>query len=107
MQVIPLSDTARQTLNTILGDQRVIVRVRWLPLARAWYLTVDRGDQRIATSRQLVPWERIIGPAPPFDGDFLVLAARGQDEADVGRDAWSQTHALWYLTGAELAEAGL
>ena len=107
MQALLLTGNARQTFNTLLGGQRVVVRVRWQPLSEAWYLTIDQEGQRVATSRQITPWERLIGPVSSFSGDFLVLAAVGYDTADVGRDAWTQTHALWFLTDAELAEARL
>ena len=56
------------------------------------------------TSRQIAPWTRVIGPDPLFDGDILALAAVGYDAADIGRLAWTQSHALWYLTGAEIVD---
>ncbi|MYD94839.1 MAG: hypothetical protein F4Y02_14365 [Chloroflexi bacterium] len=108
MQVVPLTSTARQILTTTLGDQIVTLRLRWQPLSEAWYLTMDHGDTRLVTARQLTPWERVLREAARgFDGDFLIIAARGQDHTALGRKAWTETHALWYLTNAELAQAGL
>lgn len=108
MQIVPLSGSAQQALTTLLGNQTVTLRVRWLPLAKSWVLTVDHGATRLVTARQLTPWERVLRAAGHgFDGDFLVVAARGQDTAAMGRRTWVHTHALWYLTAAELADVGL
>ena len=108
MQIVPLSGNAQQALTTLLGDQTVTLRVRWLPLTKSWMLTMDHGTTRLVTSRQLTPWERVLRTANRgFDGDFLVIAARGHDAAELGRHAWTRTHALWYLTDAELADAEL
>ena len=106
MQMVPLTADARQALTTSLGGQRVNLRVIWSPLAQAWYLTLDHDEARLATALQLTAWERILRlTTSDFDGDLIVLAATGADETPIGRRAWVATHTLWYLTGAELAEA--
>ena len=107
MQNIPLTDTPRQAITTLLGGQRVTMNVWWQPLSEAWYVTLDFGDDRVATARQVIPWERIIGPAELFAGDLLVLAGREATDAPLGRTAWTTTHALWYLTADELTAARL
>ena len=66
MQNIPLTDTPRQAITTLLGGQRVTLSVWWQPLSEAWYVTLDFGDDRVATARQVIPWERIIGPVANF-----------------------------------------
>lgn len=108
MQVVPLTSNARPILTTTLGEQIVTIRLRWQPLSEAWYVTMDHGDTRLVTARQVTPWERVLREAArEFDGDFMIVAGRGHDQAPLGRRAWAETHALWYLTDAELAQAGL
>jgi len=105
MQAIPLSNAVEQVLRTTLGGQQVGLRLRWSPLANAWYLSLARPGSRLATGRQVVPWRRLLGAQlTDFDGDLIVLATKGNDDASIGRHAWTETHALWYLTDAELAD---
>ena len=123
MQLVPLRNQPRQALATNLGGQSVTLGVVWLPLPEAWYLTLavpdeTRGTGRrpIVVNRQLTPWTRIIGAAPgrapdvateqdaPFAGD-LIIYPRGPSyfDADIGREAWVETHGLFYFTETELA----
>ena len=107
MQLVPLTTDPRQRFSTLLGNQRVEVFVWWNVLSESWFLTLDHGDTRVATSRQLTPWKRIIRPTPDLAGDLIVLAATGHDDAPLGREAWSTSHALWYMTADELDAARL
>ncbi|MCY3784565.1 MAG: hypothetical protein OXG79_12395 [Chloroflexi bacterium] len=100
-----MTNAVEQVLRTTLGGQQVGLRLRWSPLAGAWYLSVARPGSRLATGRQVVPWRRLLGTQlTDFDGDLIVLATKGNDDVSVGRRAWTETHALWYLTDAEIAD---
>ena len=103
MQLIPLTDSPRQSFDAVLGGQTVTITVWWQPLSESWYLSLaDRDGASIASGRRMAVGVRLIRAAG-LDGDLAVVPARDGDVAEVGRMGWGVTHSLYFLTAAETA----
>lgn len=99
-QTIPLSDDARSTFRIILGGQEIRIRAWWQPLDENWYLSMLWLD-----GRPIILGVRIDEAARPLDGRNLDFqgALLVDGIGDVGRNAWTTTHRLIYLTAEEAA----
>lgn len=100
-QLIALTDDARQTFRTILGGQNVRVRAWWQPLDENWYISLSNLD-----GTPIITGLRLDEAARPVDGHLLDfkggLLIDGVGE--VGRNAWTTTHRLVYLTEVEAVD---
>lgn len=101
-QQIIMTDDARRTWRTILGGQGVRARAWWQPLDENWYLSLSWLDRRpIVSAVRLVEGGRPLrGAVLDFAGE-IVVAGTGE----LGRNAWTTSHRLLYLTAAEVAAA--
>ena len=103
MDLIPLIDAPRQTLTITLGGQSLHLVVWWQPLSSRWYLSVaDLADAPIALGRQVAPLVRLVR-SPAFAGEIVAIPRRVDDQSDIGRRGWQNTHDLTYFNAAETA----
>ena len=104
MQLVPLTNDARQTFRTVLADQAVRVRAWWQPLDRNWYLSLQWPDQSvIAASLRLVERGRPLRDfVTSFEGELYVFGS-----GEPGRTAWTDGHYLIHLTEEEVASSAL
>ncbi len=100
-QVVPLTDDARQTFRTSLGAQSVRLTLWWQPFDRAWYLSASFLDgTNIINGVRLVEKGRPLDDVlTTFEGAFFI-----EGIGEPGRNAWTATHNLIYLTAAERAD---
>ena len=95
-QQLPISNDYRQQVDTILGGQRVRMKVWWQP-RDAWYFTLEFPiGTPVVTGRRIVVGSDLVPPYAGFVGN--VACIRLQDEAgEPGPDQpWSTTHVLAY-----------
>ena len=96
-QVIPMTDTPRQSLSLTLGRQECLLTVWWQPYDGAWYGSLESPPgRRIVTSRRINKDSGLIGQArTPFVGDIFCIAT-GLGIEEPALHAWAGTHTLVY-----------
>ena len=107
MQIIPLTNIARQKMITILGEQQVSLQIWWQPLSEAWYLSLEAQTQLpIALGRQVSTHRRLLGErrGGGFKGEIAVVPRGGENTEALGREPWGATHDMVYLTEADTRE---
>ena len=96
-EYIPLLNTPRQSLISILADQEIHLRVWWQPSDESWYASIEHPvGTPVVLGRRVLLDVPIIGTAPSvFNGD---LVCRGLTDAagEPGPEAWGNSHALVY-----------
>ena len=95
-QQLPISNDYRQQVDTILGAQRVRVKVWWQP-RDAWYFTMEFPiGTPIITGRRINVGSPLVPAFVSFVGNITcqrLLDDSGEPGAD---EPWSSTHVLVY-----------
>lgn len=97
-QQIQLTNNPSQTFRTSLGGQNVRMTVWWQTIDQNWYANLAWLDRRLIVSGLRLVGRPMRGLRGEFEGE-LVLHGNGLP----GREAWTTTHTLYYLTATEAA----
>jgi len=101
--LIPINNVSDQTLQVQLDQQQALLRIRWSPLARRWYMDMSVGSERL-TSGRLIATEQAMINDSRFRGEIMALPIDGTLD-DPAWGAWGSTHQLFYVTPVEIDRA--
>ena len=108
MQVVPITNDARQTFTTIVNGQLLKVTAWYQTVGAGWFVTLEMPDSEV-----LVQGARLNSQTPVlyglvngFNGDLVPTPIKSPYE-EIPRQAWGITHQLLYITGSEMEELSL
>ena len=101
MQTIELTNEVSQIREMNLSGIPAVLHVLWVPLAGSWVISFSDAGVNIIASRAI----RSFKPLLPlwYDGQLMAMPVSGNPADRVGRNAWGNTHQLFWLTGEEYA----
>ena len=98
-QKIAASNNPHHVFLTTLSGHQIQVTMRWQPLDRYWYISLREPSGAIlCRNLRLTGMGRPLrGAAPTHGGEIYVIGP-----GDPGREAWDNTHTLWWATEDEI-----
>jgi len=105
MQLVPVTNDPDQIFTTTLEGQVVRVHLRWLDEGQSWFISVLKTDNTIIFSNTRLNSSTLIINLKlvDFNGDFVAVPT-DTESLTPGRNAWGETHQLYFLTKDEATE---
>ena len=105
MQKVPLTNDADQQFTNVLGGQSVRIRATWQDTGASWFLSlIDDDESPLFTGTRIKSGIPVINfKLIDFVGDFVAVVL-DVSALEPGRNAWGETHELYYLNSDESDE---
>ena len=106
MQVIPITNTYRQSFKTSLGGQNVKLTFWYQAIGSGWFCSME-----YPVGTPIFSGKRVNSGSPllqsvfsDFEGDIVAVPTIAP-YYELGQDPWDNTHVLMYITGDEVEGA--
>jgi len=109
MQKLPLTNDFAQIFRSVLNDQNVSIRIWYQDIGEGWFFSMEfTGGDEIVSGYRINTGSPILKAVfSDFIGDIICIPSI-EKTAEPGIDEpWGNTHDLFYMTPAELVEAGI
>lgn len=108
MQLIPVTNDARQTFTTVLNGQEIRITMWYQTIGGGWYISLAFVNGTSITNGARLNCSNNVmrSVLSDFVGGIVPVPAAVETSV-IGRNGWNATHTLNYFTPDELVQAGL